>query len=266
MNTPLTFHCPSDWIDGAINITVIGCGGTGSEVVDGLSRLHHALIHLGHPRGLELTLWDGDEVSETNIGRQRFAPSDVGMNKAEVLARRYGMIFGQRISWAERAFGEDDLSDLAADLVITATDKASFRAWLGDALDHIGSHGDYAPMLWADTGNGDMTGQVVMGHAWKAGESWLPNVMDLFPGIRQMPDDDAPSCSMEEALRSQAFGVNRWSADCLMSMLWRLLRHGSIQQHGATFDLSAMRVSPIMIDPVGWSLYGYESPLLDRAA
>lgn len=47
----------------AIRVLVIGCGGTGSEMVDALCRLHFAMRHLGHPAGLNLTIQDHDHVT-----------------------------------------------------------------------------------------------------------------------------------------------------------------------------------------------------------
>jgi hypothetical protein len=51
----------------------------------GLPFLHQAMRAWGHAYGLEVTLMDGDTVSETNCVRQPFSWSDVGQNKATVL-------------------------------------------------------------------------------------------------------------------------------------------------------------------------------------
>ncbi|MFD2274263.1 ThiF family adenylyltransferase [Undibacterium arcticum] len=55
-----------------VRVAVIGAGGTGSQVLNGLVRLHLALLAFGHPGGLDVTLWDDDQVSEANVGRQSF--------------------------------------------------------------------------------------------------------------------------------------------------------------------------------------------------
>ena len=59
--------------------SVIGAGGTGSQMLMGLAQLHTAMIALGHPGGLDVTVIDSDQVSEANVGRQMFYPSDVGL-------------------------------------------------------------------------------------------------------------------------------------------------------------------------------------------
>jgi hypothetical protein len=42
----------SSLLDQCVTVLVIGAGGTGSQIVSGLARLHTALIGLGHPGGL----------------------------------------------------------------------------------------------------------------------------------------------------------------------------------------------------------------------
>ena len=80
-----------------VNIDLIGVGGGGSLVLSGLVRLHLAMKSLGHPHGLAVNVWDPDIVSEANVGRQLFAPNEVGLNKAEVLVSRYNLGFA--LNW-----------------------------------------------------------------------------------------------------------------------------------------------------------------------
>ena len=75
-----------------VSVFVIGAGGTGSQVVANLARMDMALRSLGHP-GLHFTVFDGDTVSEANIGRQLFSPSEVGLNKAVALVTRINRFF-----------------------------------------------------------------------------------------------------------------------------------------------------------------------------
>lgn len=49
-----------------VTVHLIGAGGTGSQVLEALARMDAALIRLGHP-GLYVTVFDADEVSESNI-------------------------------------------------------------------------------------------------------------------------------------------------------------------------------------------------------
>jgi PRTRC genetic system ThiF family protein len=78
---------PARYVEDQVTVDLIGCGGNGSQMLTGLARLDRALRALGHP-GLVVTAWDPDTVSEANVGRQLFSPSDVGLNKATVLVHR----------------------------------------------------------------------------------------------------------------------------------------------------------------------------------
>ena len=78
---------PSVLLGKTVRITVVGCGGTGSAVASGLPYLHQAMLALGHPGGLDVTLVDGDRISRINCVRQPFSESEIGLHKATVLAK-----------------------------------------------------------------------------------------------------------------------------------------------------------------------------------
>jgi len=255
-----TFYTPAYWLEQPVNIQIIGAGGTGSEVVDSLARLHHALIQLGHPHGLKVELWDGDEVSATNTLRQRFWPSDVGQNKAITLIQRLNLFSG--LNWTAIPYAFDlDKDEIDCDLLITCVDKANFRYSLGA----MGLQQE-TDILWLDTGNGSREGQVILGHIGdpetvSEDYSRLPNVWDLYgKQLMDVDDNDTPSCSAAEALAAQDALVNRFVASIACELVWDLLRHGRIERHGAFLDLDRLSINPIPIDPNQWSVFGYTDP------
>lgn len=65
-----------------MNVYVIGCGGVGSWLIPSLTLL------IGKKN---LFLIDGDMLEQKNLNRQLFTPNDLGKNKAEALAFRYGI-------------------------------------------------------------------------------------------------------------------------------------------------------------------------------
>lgn len=73
------------------NVVIIGCGGTGSRLLPMVSQL----LSRGKWNDMvpTITLIDGDEVEVKNLTRQNFIHDDVGRNKAECLAERYGSAF-----------------------------------------------------------------------------------------------------------------------------------------------------------------------------
>lgn len=272
--TDLNYACPAHWMTEPVRVCLIGVGGTGSEVLDGLARMHHGLRGLGHPHGLAVTVYDADTVSESNVGRQRFSPADVGRNKAITLVHRYNLFYG--LDWdAQPAMlePEADLHTLsAADLILTCVDQARFRADLGLALRRQEQPEDCSQrwypkrkgeVLWLDFGNGRHTGQAVLGHAlgrMPQGGLRLPNVFDLYPELDgQNEDDSGPSCSLAAALAEQDLWVNKF-ASMALALLWTLLTQGRIDRHGCFFDSAAMSMRPLMIDPQTWAMMGvYES-------
>ena len=76
-------------------IFIFGCGGTGSRVVPLLAQFVKSCPWVVNP---ELHIFDFDEVEPKNLLRQNFIQSDVGKNKAVVLANRYSKAFSISIT------------------------------------------------------------------------------------------------------------------------------------------------------------------------
>src|ERR1035437_7367178 len=109
----------------AVRVLVVGAGGTGSAIVMGLPYLDQAMRVWGHRYGLEVTVMDADEVSETNCVRQPFSISDIGQNKATVLINRINLFWGTRWRAEPTYFDEqtfDRINDRFIDLLIGCVD------------------------------------------------------------------------------------------------------------------------------------------------
>lgn len=120
---------PAYFLDRRVDVVLVGCGGNGSQMLTGLARLNHALTALGHP-GLRVTAFDGDTVSEANIGRQMFSPADVGQFKSVVLIHRLNAFFG--LDWIARPVpaGPQELVHAGPGITIMCVDSAAARAKL----------------------------------------------------------------------------------------------------------------------------------------
>jgi len=121
-----------------------------------LCRLHATLRALDHP-GLHVTLYDGDTVSESNVGRQRFSALDVGQYKANVLINRINLFYG--LSWQGIPADWSPEVNLG-DFAISATDSAAVRHAIADTADDLNtrSFGFSRQRLWLDFGNGRTDG------------------------------------------------------------------------------------------------------------
>lgn len=245
-----------------VRVVVVGAGGTGSHVLTGLVDLHLSMLALGHPGGVEVICYDDDLVSEANIGRQKFAPSDVGLPKAVVLINRANMLFGT--DWKAVVKRIDKHSNMKdCDLVIGCVDNRQARA---DILKLFSS------CYWLDFGNRKDDGQVVLGQIPSRHDnatvmhngltvSRLPHVGDLFPEIMNADlesPDDGPSCSLAEALEKQSLFINKSVADYGLNLLSMLFRHGEIAFHGGFINLKSGRTSPLAVCPDVWKRLGFK--------
>lgn len=239
----MLFHTPFDWMQNTVNIAVIGAGGSGSQVITGLSKINYAIKQLGH-EGINLTVFDPDEVSASNVGRQNFYPADIGQNKAILLTHRANMFYGTNWQALPILFEPTQYNYRDYDIIIVCVDKAQFRADLvNNAKDVFGAG------MMLDMGNGASTGQVIFGHLGKVSkdEIRLPNVLDYYPELDGMDDDDEPSCSMEEALSKQDLFVNTGVVTPALNLLWSLLRHGGLDHQGVYVDVKTGESTPINI-------------------
>lgn len=252
-----TYSMPAEWLDRAIHIALVGVGGNGSEMLDALGRMHLSLKAIGHPEGLQVTAYDPDEISETNIVRQRFYPAEIGQNKAVTAIQRMNVYLGTDWSAYPARFGESGCPSCDSDLVIGCVDSVSGR----NAIAGYRGHRSWDRQLYLDLGNDSHTGQVVLGHL-VVGEDpiRLPIVQDLFPEIAdEKEEDDAPSCSAAESLMRQNFGVNRTMATMAANLLWNLFTSPGIDHHGYFVDTRSGQINPLRIDPALWaSLAGRE--------
>lgn len=233
-----------------IKVNVVGAGGTGSALLAGLVQLCIALRSLGHP-GLRVVVWDPDTVSQANIGRQIFAPSDVGQYKACVLVNRINLSYG--LDWECCPERYDDYGPSAHGIVIGCVDSRRARA------DIYRVFSGATDLVWLDCGNNQYSGQVLFG-ARRGRETVVPSVADLFPEVVDVAadaTDDKPSCSLAEALTKQDLMVNRFMADTAVNLLYQLIRKGEVEVQGAFIDVANFSMMPVRLDPKYWASMGW---------
>ncbi|MBK4737906.1 PRTRC system ThiF family protein [Noviherbaspirillum pedocola] len=259
------FH--PDLLRRQVRVAVIGAGGTGSQLMNNLARLHLALLALGHPGGLHVTLWDDDVVSAANVGRQSFYPVDIGAAKASTIVNRLNL--GFQLNWSSRVRRIDAGSDLdRADIIIGCVDNRKARLAILKAADRN------RVLYWLDCGNRLGDGQVVLGEvcplrAKQRKELRLPHAADLYPELIDPSldaEDDVPSCSLADALEKQALFINTLVAMFACNVLTELFRHGQITYHGVFVNLKSGRTSPLQVSEDVWKRFGYAVPAAKKRA
>jgi PRTRC genetic system ThiF family protein len=253
-------HIDPELLRRPVQVVLVGAGGTGSHVMRRLPVLHNAMIDLGHPGGLDVTVYDPDVVSKTNVGRQAFSLSDVGLSKAEILVHRCNM--GHLTNWEARQEKFTAHSPISADIVIGCVDN---RAGRKEILSSCES--SYQSRYWLDFGNRAHDGQVILGQIIRKsalaekGAIRLPHVANLYPELVDASLDDkdeTPSCSLAEALEKQSLFINDTLALVGITMLQRLFRYGQLSYHGEFINSEVGRVNPLAVDPEAWKRFGYE--------
>lgn len=231
-------YLPAAFHDRAIKILLVGCGGNGAQMLMGLASLDTALRAISS-RSLDVTVVDDDIVTEANLGRQPFYRCDIGGSKARTLTERINLAHG--LAWKAvhgRAPGAIGLDGF--DMLISCVDTASARRAMGMAL----GASKATPAYWLDLGNRATDGQYLIGCPGDPAcdeRDRLPTVLEYFPeiGDEAVADDDAPSCSVAEALERQSLFVNRVVASHALALLFDLLGRGSIGHAGAFLNLAS---------------------------
>lgn len=257
-----------------VTINVIGCGGTGSQVLNSLARMNSALKALNHP-GLFVRAIDPDKVSEANMGRQLFSPSDVGEAKCTVLIGRINRFFGT--DWEAIPLYYNTKSEISsANITITCVDTGAARKEIKAALKaalfkkepksctnfrYVANeflHPYQVPYYWIDFGNMQDRGQCVIGTIDKIKQPkesefkcmpTLPTIDKLHPDILRdnKGDEQGPSCSLAEALNKQDLFINTNLANMGLGLLWKMFREMRLEYHGLYLNLKTMSVNPIPV-------------------
>lgn len=242
-------------LNGRIDVLIIGAGGTGSQVTQGLGPLHAALLALGHPSGISVTVMDPSVVREANLARQPFYACDIGQYKATVMATRVAAQYAAN-GLTVRADITDNIQKVVArnrpDIIFGCVDTRKARSAIAKTTAHH-------RVLWMDLGNRNDDGQCIFGTlVTDKNDRVIPHIGKLYPEAidTTLPDDNLPSCSMAESLERQSLYINRLIATLALDMFSRFLREG-LEHHGRIINLKEGTMNRIAVDPDVWARMGY---------
>lgn len=234
-----------------ISIVQIGCGGTGGYLVPKVARLLMTLAEFKKEVRPLYTLVDFDHVEELNIYRQNFIPGDLGKNKADVMAIRYGGHFGINIrSSSAKITNSLELKKLFAlykndghsfspttlCILIGCVDNNNARKVMHELFESWDGFGYGHSLLYLDAGNGKFNGQVVTGYKTN-NQIILPSVGEVFPEALEEDKEENPvNCTQNALENPQNVGANDLASTLLFSVLNILLTDEKLNSHIISFD------------------------------
>ena len=239
-------------------ITVVGCGGTGGFVVEGLCRLFQG-------RDATIVLVDHDRVEPHNLLRQNFYPGDVGKFKSQALADRLAKAYRRPVGYSVYPFREEDsrphgsrypgLPAHGDCLIIGCADNAAARRAMAECLP-----GD--PCRWLiDAGNDTNWGQVLVGNAPErvtleeppfTGDichlAPAPTLQrpDLLTAVSTRPPD--VDCAAALDLTDQDPTINQMMASLVLQVVRRMVA-GTCPFLGLYLDMELGTVAPNYVTP-----------------
>jgi len=199
-------------------ITVVGCGGTGGFVAEGVSRLL-----LSYP-GMNLVLIDHDQVEQHNLIRQNFYQEDLGKFKAQALAERLARKFNRSVGYFVNPFNPKFVQP---GLIIGCVDNGPARAAIAKAMS------PWNGSWYLDAGNSDNWGQVLIGNedvmekcAFDPEKGLcyalpLPTIQQ--PGLLAGQPQPALSCAEAVAQNHQSPVINQAMAMLVLEVVRKLL-------------------------------------------
>jgi len=227
-----------------VSLLLVGCGGTGSHLLSGIVTLMMEL----EARGIscDLTLCDPDKVEKKNVGRQLFSAGEIGMNKAQALARRALVAYGRVVQARGRALEDMDILMCGRDvlsIVIGAVDNPEARAIIAQNVDE-----SMETVWWLDCGNENYSGQIALGNTGRKEclepemgmIANLPSPDAVYPDLiatKAQTARPAASCATALASGDQGLMVNRMVAAWALAMLDAFLLRGDLRYHAVDFDL-----------------------------
>lgn len=229
---------------------LVGCGGNGSYMAETIARFCRLLGQQG--KRAQALFIDPQTIEIKNIPRQRFSDAEIGLNKAQVLAARYSLLWGVEIHAYPTLFNADLLQGYYNWLtfLVGCVDDGPARNAIAQCLEQNSST-QLPKRWWLDLGNDRESGQILLGSTptsnhlrWAFQTSshclTLPSPALVHPEILlPRPDQLANtpmSCAEIAMLNAQSQTVNGMCAAIASDYLNRLL-FGQLKKWATYFDL-----------------------------
>lgn len=222
-------------------ILMIATGGTGGHMVPNLVRM---ISHLPFPEQPILILADKDKVELKNVQRQNFITSDIGRNKAQILAERYSAAFGVAVD-----FIADNMDYLAIEKFVI---KNTGKILIIDTVDNIRTRCDinivaktYSNVDWLSVGNTDKNGQMVM-YSQSVPKKFRRSLVDVFPDDFTYEEADKQdeeertaraNCAENSVINPQSIAVNIMGSTITINHLYEMYYQKQMTNDVVFYDI-----------------------------
>ena len=216
-------------------VAVVGCGGTGGFVAEGLCRIL--------PSSVPLLLIDPDRVEERNLLRQNFFLEDLGNLKSEALAKRLSRKYSRPVAYSTMPVSFTQLGYSA--LVLGCVDNGPARRDIARKFANV-AYGP--PAWWIDSGNGENFGQVLVGNSsgkntyeysikdgvyssWPLPTLQMPELLNQQPAARNCTDIAEQGPTINQSLAALVVEVTRRliAGTCPWVQLYLDMNMGTLQ-------------------------------------
>ncbi len=222
-------------------VMIVGCGGTGGFVAEGLCRLL--------PANIPLVLVDPDRVDARNLRRQNFFPEDLGKLKSEALAHRLSRKYHRAIAYSILPVSLTPLG--FNNLVIGCVDNGSARRDISARFtDNYGN----APAWWVDAGNGENFGQILIGNRTGTVQYRTSEKGDRFYSL-PLPTQQRPDLLREHRvvtscadMEEQGPTINQSMATLVIEVVRRLIA-GTCPWIQLYLDLELGTLQSVLVTP-----------------
>lgn len=223
-----------------MNHVLIGVGGVGTHLVNGLARYMYS------ERSTDiLLLVDGDVVENHNLSRQDFGIDSIGVNKAEATRERLRNLFpGLRIDILDEFLTPENVGVIVQDqnVVFLGVDNYATRKIVNDHAQ------DLSDITLISGGNELTDGDVIVYH--RSDGSDLTNPLDLLHPEIGSPTDVLPTelnCQEMAESEPQLIFTNMMVANLMLIAYWHLREKGGFHFHELFFDINSgkMRTRPV---------------------
>jgi PRTRC genetic system ThiF family protein len=222
-------------------VVIVGCGGTGGFVAEGLCRLL--------PPQVPIVLVDPDRVEARNLVRQNFFPEDLSQLKSEALAQRLSRKYNRSMAYSTLPVSLTPLGFNS--LVIGCVDNGPARRDIAQKFNE--TYGN-TPAWWVDAGNGENFGQVIIGN-----RNGLARYRDTEKGDRfyslPLPTQQRPELLRQQPktmncadLADQGPTINQSMAALVIEVVRRLIE-GTCSWIQLYLDMNLGILQPVLATP-----------------